>query len=212
MVHPAFASLTDNGDGTGFLSLNPGFADSGNYSITITVTDDGTPNLFDTEDIVVSVGDVNRPPVVADQSLAVDENSGSAVVVGTVAASDPDVADSLSYSISGANPGFTIAPTTGTISVGSVALDYETTTSYALTVQVTDDGVPILCDSATVTINVNDLNEAPVVADQSFAVLEESAPGNRDRDRRRHRRGPCRLAHVHHQWRQSRLRPRPVHR
>jgi hypothetical protein len=38
-------------------------------------------------------------------------------------------------------------------------LDYETVSSYSLTIEVTDDGTPSLNSSATVTITINDVVE-----------------------------------------------------
>ena len=43
--------------------------------------------------------------------------------------------------------------------------------------QVTDTGAPGLTDTATVTINLNNLNEAPIVNDQSFSMNENAAKG-----------------------------------
>jgi hypothetical protein len=42
---PPFCSLTDNGNGTGSISCNPGFGNAGVDAITVTVTDNGTPPL-----------------------------------------------------------------------------------------------------------------------------------------------------------------------
>ena len=38
-------------------------------------------------------------------------------------------------------------------------LDFETTPTFALTVQVTDNGAPVLSDTATITVNLNDVEE-----------------------------------------------------
>jgi hypothetical protein len=174
---PSFATLTDNRDGTAVLRLAPGYADAGSHPLTVTVTDDGSPSLSASRTFLVAVADVNRPPVGADQTLAVAENSGATVVVGAVAASDPDSSDSLTYAITGPNPGFVIDPDTGVISVGTVVLDHETTAAYTLTVEIADDGTPSRAGTATVTVDVLDLDEAPVAADQSFTVAEASAAG-----------------------------------
>ena len=58
-----------------------------------------------------------------------NENAANGTVVGTVAASDPDAGDTLSYAITGGNTGgaFAINATTGQITVNnSAALDFET--------------------------------------------------------------------------------------
>jgi hypothetical protein len=116
--------------------------------------------------------------VVGDDTFVVDENSASGTSVGTVSASDPDAEDSLSYGITAGNTGdaFAINGSTGEITVDdSSGLDYETTLSFDLTVIVTDTGS--LTDSASITINLNDVNEAPTVSDDTFTVDEGSVNG-----------------------------------
>ncbi|MFQ5643824.1 MAG: DUF4347 domain-containing protein, partial [Thiogranum sp.] len=123
---------------------------------------------------------VNDAPTINAQSFAVDENSANGSTVGTVSASDEDPGDTLSYSITAGNTGnaFAIDASTGEITVNDATqLDFETTPSFGLTVQVQDNGTGTLTDTATVTINLNDLNEAPVVNNQGFAVNENSANG-----------------------------------
>ena len=71
---PAFCSLTDNLNGTGNINCTPGTADAGSYPITVTVTDNGTPALNDSElfNIVVNAPVVNQAPVlgpVGNQSV-----------------------------------------------------------------------------------------------------------------------------------------------
>jgi hypothetical protein len=104
-----------------------------------------------------------------------------------------DPIQTLSYAITTGNTGgaFSIDPATGEITVASsAALDFETTPSFTLTVEVTDSGG--LTTSGTVTVNLNDLNDAPVATDdpggdfnatitaltpQSYWRLGELAPG-----------------------------------
>ena len=89
--------------------------------------------------------------------------------MGTVAASDPDAGDTLTYAITGGNTGgaFAINAATGEVTVNnSAALNFETNPTFSLTVEVTDAGTPGLTDTATVTINLNNVNESPVVNDQ----------------------------------------------
>ncbi|MEE8227986.1 MAG: S8 family serine peptidase, partial [Kiloniellales bacterium] len=124
----------------------------------------------------------NNPPVVADQGFAVDENAANGTLVGTaVAASDPDAGDSLSYAITAGNTAgaFAISTSTGQITVANeAALDFEATPSFALTVQVTDNGTPALSDTATVTVDLTDVNEAPTgITLSNDTVAENFAVG-----------------------------------
>ena len=129
-------------------------------------------------------GSTNNPPVIGAQSFSVNENSVGGAVVGTVAASDPDAGQTLRYSIVQGNTSgaFSVNSQTGVIQVlDSAVLDYETTQSFSLVVQVIDNGVPALSASATVTINLLDVNEAPVLDDSgsmSLATVTQGATNN----------------------------------
>ncbi|MBM4075442.1 MAG: hypothetical protein FJ267_07345, partial [Planctomycetes bacterium] len=125
----------------------------------------------------------NESPIIIDQTLpAVAENSVSGTVVGVVTASDPDAGQVLSFAITGGNTGeaFAINPSTGQITVANLpALDFETKPVYDLTVQVTDNGVPRLTTSATVTVNLLNQFEITGSALQSIVPLYQyplSAP------------------------------------
>jgi hypothetical protein len=52
---PAFATITDNGNGTGNLRLAPGTTDSGAHMVTIRATDNGTPSASSDEPLVVTI-------------------------------------------------------------------------------------------------------------------------------------------------------------
>ncbi len=106
----------------------------------------------------------NQSPVINNQTFSVAENSSNDASVGTVSASDPDGGQSLTYAITAGNDSgaFAINSTTGAITVANGSqLNYEATNNYALTVQVTDNGTPAASASATVTVNVTNVNEAP---------------------------------------------------
>ena len=96
------------------------------------------------------------------QTLTINENEPSDTTVDTVSASDADVfAGDHIYSIETENVPFTIESSkrSGTIKTTSV-LDYETASSYTLTVKV-DDGFGT--DTIEVTINVtNDPSDDPI--------------------------------------------------
>ena len=128
---------------------------------------------------VIEVGD-NNAPVIEDQTFSIDENSSNGTWIGAVVASDPD-GDNLSFSITGGSGENTFQiDNLGNFSVkDNTALDYETNTSLNVTVEVSDGS---LSTSATITVNINDINEnpgntAPVVEDQTFSIDENSSNG-----------------------------------
>jgi hypothetical protein len=104
----------------------------------------------------------NQAPEFGAESYAFSVFEDAAIndAVGTVSATDADAADSVTYSISDGNTEgkFAIGSSTGTITVKN-ALDYETTPSYTLTVQATDNNGGTA--TASVAITVTDVPEDP---------------------------------------------------
>ncbi|HET9638589.1 MAG TPA: cadherin domain-containing protein [Allosphingosinicella sp.] len=119
----------------------------------------------------------NEAPVdlVIDDSH-VDENAPAGTLVGTVSADDPDPEDLLSYSlVDNAGGLFAIDSATGALTT-TAALDHEAQASYDLVIRATDpDG---LFAERTVTISVDDVNEAPTAVGDSVAVDEDATTGN----------------------------------
>ena len=130
------------------VSVDDGNGGSGSITVTINVTD-------------VITGDIiNTAPAFTDgtsTTRSIDENTASGANIGSpIAATDADD-HTLTYTLGGTDAtSFTIVSTTGQLQT-SAALDYETKSSYAVTVTV-DDGNNGSA-SISVTINVTDVNE-----------------------------------------------------
>ena len=160
---PAGASIDP---GTGVFSWTPTEAQGpGMYTFDVVVTDNGVPNLADSETITVTVNEVNVAPVLdAIGNQTVNE---LALLSFTATASDADdPANTLSFSLasgtSGAVPaGASIDPGTGVFSW--TPTEAQGPGTYTFDVVVTDNGVPNLADSETITVTVNELNVAPVL-------------------------------------------------
>src|SRR4029079_16392444 len=153
---------------TGAFSWTPTAGQAGDTPLTLTVTDNGTPPLNDNEAITITVSStpvVNQPPVVNDQPFSVAENSANGTVVGTIAATDPDAGQTLSFLVTGGTGQAAFAvSSTGQITVAdSTLLNFETTPSFTLNVTATANGTPALTDTAVITITLTDVNEAPVL-------------------------------------------------
>ncbi len=118
---------------------------------------------FTVTDVIEPTAPVFSPDT---YNASVDEDADVGVFLTDLLATDPN-ADQLSYYIvSGDDLGQFYVDATGGLSVNS-PLDYETNDSYTLVVEVTD-GMEV--DTATITINVNDVNEAPVIL--TFEVID----------------------------------------
>ncbi|MAE51863.1 MAG: hypothetical protein CMH27_08630 [Micavibrio sp.] len=155
--------------------------DSFEFSVT-----DGTTTLTGNT-YAINVITANTAPDLSDTTFAIAEDASNGDNVGLVTATDPDTAGGqiLSYSIQGGTGAgiFQIDAASGQISVlNNATLDYETTTSYTLTVRATDDGPGTLFDEATITINIQDVNEntAPTIAAGGPFSINEDAVNNDD--------------------------------
>jgi len=116
----------------------------------------------------VIINDNDSSPVIEDQEFSIDENSPAGTFIGKIVATDEDASDVLSYSITNENPAFDIDAQTGTIqTVNQALLDFETFENFQLNVLVSD-GTNL--DSASVQININDVNEPPVCFDGSIVT------------------------------------------
>jgi hypothetical protein len=134
----------------------------GVYSVTVRVTDSGSPVLSDSETISITVSETNAAPTLDPiGNKAVAEGS---LVTFTATANDGDVpTQALSYSLdAGAPAGAAINATNGTFNWTPTEADGPGT--YTVTVRVTDDGSPNRSDSETIQISVSELNSAPVLA------------------------------------------------
>ncbi|MCP5056880.1 MAG: tandem-95 repeat protein, partial [bacterium] len=159
---PANGTLVDNGDGTLTYSHDGSETVGDSFSYTIDDTSGATSNVAS---VTLTVNPVNDAPLINDQVMSVDENSAVGTNLGTVAATDPDLGDSLAYAVTGGNLGgaFAIDPATGELFVAdSAPLDFETNPSIALTVEVED--LSGERRSAIVTVNVLNVNEAVTVS------------------------------------------------
>ena len=156
------------------------------YSVTVTVTDPS--GLTDAITVVIRVTDVNEAPEFPTETGArsVAENTVAGQSIGApVAATDPDNGDTLTYSLSGTDAAsFDIVGTSGQLQT-KAPLDYETKSSYTVTVSVQDsEDASGAADEATddtidVTIAVTGVNEAPVFpgATTTRSIAENTASG-----------------------------------
>jgi hypothetical protein len=154
---PAGASLSAGG----VFTWTPTEAQApGSQTVTIIVTDNGTPALSATNSFQLSATEVNAAPAiqpVADRT--VDEGN---LVAFNVAASDTDLpAQTLSFALQNAPAGATIS---GAGAFTWTPAEAQGPGSYRISVVVTDNGSPVAAETNTFTIIVQEVNAAPTVA------------------------------------------------
>jgi MYXO-CTERM domain-containing protein len=131
-------------------------------------------------DIYRALAQVNHTPTavgLTNSSLNENTNTTAGVDVGVLTATDLDTCDKYSYSIAGGADAavFSIDTATNTLRLAAGVLNFEAKASYAVTVRVTDY-FGAFFDQA-LTVSVNNVNEPPVIGNQTFSVNEGSANG-----------------------------------
>ena len=129
------------------------------HEVTVTVSDG---SLTDSITVTITISNVNDAPVFtagSSTNRTLAENTGMGINIGSaVGATDADN-DTLTYTLSGIDAySFDIDRTSGQLKT-KAALDYETKTSYMVTITVSDGS---LTDTTTVTINVTNVPETPM--------------------------------------------------
>ena len=161
-------------------SYTPGFDDIGDYLRVTATYDDvkGPGKTVEAEtDAVLTAPATNTDASFADldATRSVPENTAPDQAIGApVAAVDPDNEDTLTYSLGGTDASsFDIDTSNGQLKTKD-ALDFDDGhTTYSVDVSVTDskddyDTADTLVDATiAVTINVTDVNEKPVFADNA---------------------------------------------
>ena len=168
---PAGASINPT---TGVFTWTPTEAQGpGNYSITVRVTDNGSPNLFDEETIIVDVDEVNVAPVLG----AIGNKSGDelTLITFTASATDADLpANTLTFSL---GPGRRLerASTRATGVFTWTPTEAQGPGNYSVTVRVTDNGSPSMFDEETISIQVTEVNVAPLLASIGAQTVDEGS-------------------------------------
>ncbi|MDA9626105.1 cadherin domain-containing protein [Pseudomonadota bacterium] len=160
---------------TGEVSLIGGLDFEANSTLVVMLEVSDGVNAT-TEEITINVINDDEPASIAAilSASSFAENAAVGVDIASVNASDPE-GGAVTFTLSGAgSDNFTI-DASGNITLAS-GLDYETATSYELTV-VADDGT--YASTKVITISVADVNEAPTLSSTvAFnAFLENTATG-----------------------------------
>ncbi|XP_076131063.1 protocadherin beta-15-like [Alosa pseudoharengus] len=155
----------------------------GDYNVTITATDEGSPPLSSSKTIHLSVSDVNdNPPVFEHQSYSayVTENNKPGSSVCSVTARDPDWRQNgtvfyslLPSEVNGVPVSSYVSINGDTGVIHAVrAFDYEQFRSFKVQVVARDNGSPPLSSNVTVSVFITDEN------DNSPQILYPTPEGN----------------------------------
>ena len=167
---PSNGIATVNVDGTIGYAPDPDFfgTDSFTYQVCDTTPIPIGP-LCSTATVDITVNAVNDPPDAVDDSTAVDEDDSVTV---DVLGNDSDADDGLDP----ASVTVTSGPSDGTVSVNpDGSIDYTPDADFSGTDSFTYEVCDFAgdCDTATVDITVNEVNDPPTAGDDSDTVDED---------------------------------------
>ncbi|KAH9509326.1 hypothetical protein Btru_046779 [Bulinus truncatus] len=128
------------------------------HQLQLQVIDSGTPRMTSTLTFTVQVHDANDAPIFTGANLQLKENLKLGEAVTLLSATDPDVGQSLTYSLDSPSIYFKID---GNKLILTSLLDYETNTKIVVDVTVTDSGIPTAKATATFTFDILNVGEAP---------------------------------------------------
>ena len=173
-VQPANGTVSVNPT-TGAITFTPAPNFFGTTTFSYQVCDNGTPVLCDDAVVTITVNGVNDAPVANNDVASTTEDTP---VLINVLLNDTDLEGinpaSVTITVAPANGTVTVNPITGQLTFNPAPNFFGTTT---FTYQVCDNGTPVLCDDATVTITVSAVNDAPV-ANNDNATTAEDTPVN----------------------------------
>jgi hypothetical protein len=168
VLPPAGLSINPN---TGAINWTPTEAQGPSVNtITVVVTDNGSPPLSSTNSFTVTVNEVNSAPnLTVPPSQTINELTTLSV---SASATDSDIpANVLTYSMLSHLAGMTINPSSGAINWTPTEVQGPSTN--IVTVVVTDDGSPPLSATNSFSVVVNEVNSAPALPSQTNVTIAE---------------------------------------
>jgi len=136
-------------------------------------------NGSDSFTITINLTEVNRAPIVYNQTVTIPDTTVTDAEIHTMIATDRE-GDTLTFSITAGNLGttFAINSATGVVTVvdGSLLNGIDNPV-YILTISVSDG---VLTSTAMLIINVTHVNIQPTADDQLFTILDNFKTSNTD--------------------------------
>jgi hypothetical protein len=165
---PAWASINS---ATGEITGTPGESDDGTSSVTVTATDDGAPNLSDSETFDIIITEINEDPILSPEPIPDDAVDEGASYSFTATATDVDVPPQLlTFTVTGA-PSWIVVETTVDGQLTLVGTPGESDQGTSTMTIVVSDGTAT--DSDTFDLTVNEVNEAPILDAVGSQTIDE---------------------------------------
>ena len=170
--------LITAGDDAGVFALNPATgaltvasaaAALETYTLTIEVTDSGTPPLAADVQVLVTFATPNAAPTVTSATFTLLTPLVNGAVVGSLSVTDPQVTQTHTFAIAAGNDAgiFAVDAATGVITVADGAA--ATAGTVTLTIEATDDGNPPLSGSGSAVIDI--VEAVPTAQNDGISAL-----------------------------------------
>jgi len=177
----SFTSTPTKGSVTGTFNWTPNEAHGpGNYTISFTATDNGSPPLSTSQPVLITVNEANVPPVIsAPSSATATVNTTTSF---SVSATDSDLpTNMIILTTGGLAPGMSFPTVTGNPASGTFTFDPDSTqigTTFNITFTATDNGSPTMSTTKSILITVKQASP-PTFASLSWTKrLSLSHAGN----------------------------------
>ncbi|XP_072295780.1 protocadherin gamma-A11-like isoform X21 [Eucyclogobius newberryi] len=154
------------------------------HEINVEATDRG--GLSDSTKVIIEINDINdNSPVIRliSKSDSIGENYPPETVVAAINVNDPDSEENGKvHCVINKNIPFIISSSANNLYniITDGELDRERNSQYNITVTCSDEGVPSLSSSVTLTLHISDVNDnAPVFDRSSYEayIVENNSPG-----------------------------------
>lgn len=152
------------------------------YVFTVVATDGGTPALFAEQSVTVAVLTNTAPTSISLSntvaSVAENTSTGSRIRIADISVTDDGLGTNTLF-VSGTNAAsFEISGASLYLKAG-IVLDYESLSSYSITINVDDSTLGASPDaSVNTTLRLTDVNEAPVSMSLSNRSVSENSAAN----------------------------------
>jgi hypothetical protein len=175
---PTGGTVTLNANGSFTFVPTPNFNGVATFCYRIEDSGTPTPALADTACVTINVAQVNYPPVIPDTTVTTCEDCPITVCVPYT---DQDLTDAHTVTLA-------CLPTLGTVSginlnqvTDILCFNYTPSTNVngveSICFVVCDNGVPQLCDTSNITINVTPVNDPPYADTINVVLFENTSIG-----------------------------------
>jgi len=144
-------------------------------SFVYQVCDDGSPSKCANGTVNISINLSNVTPTANNDAISVDEGATSVVLVSaqnSVLSNDTDPDDLVLAAFINTNPTKSSAFTLNTNGTFSYTHDGSETITDNFTYDACDDEMPPACDTATVSITINPVNDSPIANNDAILVSQ----------------------------------------